>query len=222
MPRVIVASATRCTREPVGGEPHRQASAARAVSHVSSKARLDDVVQLRVHLGLLPEVLLEALHPLEVRDDDAAGVREHVGEDRARPCPRGSRRRPASTGPFAPSQMIDALTWSAFSSVITCSSAHGASTLDVEQEQLLVRDLLCVLRRPRACRARCLCANAAATSIPLRIVKRDVPSPRSRRRSRPPRAAAARGASRRCRSPARPRVMPARRPSRFATASRMQ
>src|SRR5919204_1917747 len=41
----------------------------------------DDVVQLRVHLGLLPEVLLEALHPLEVGDDDAARVRQYVGED---------------------------------------------------------------------------------------------------------------------------------------------
>src|SRR5919109_629809 len=30
-----------------------------------------DVVQLRVHLVLLPEVLLQALHPLEIRDDHA-------------------------------------------------------------------------------------------------------------------------------------------------------
>ena len=55
------------------------------VAHVSSNARVDDVVQLRVHLVLLPEVLLEALHPLEVRDDDAAGVREHVGQDEHAP-----------------------------------------------------------------------------------------------------------------------------------------
>ena len=41
----------------------------------------DDVVEVRVHLVLLPEVLLQALHPLEVRDDNAAGIREHVRED---------------------------------------------------------------------------------------------------------------------------------------------
>ena len=41
----------------------------------------DDVAELRVHLGLLPEVLLEALHPLEVRDDDAARVGEDVRQD---------------------------------------------------------------------------------------------------------------------------------------------
>src|ERR687895_2301207 len=40
----------------------------------------DDVVQPLVHLFFLPEVLLQPLHPLEVRDDDAAGVRKHVGE----------------------------------------------------------------------------------------------------------------------------------------------
>ena len=42
---------------------------------------VDDVLELGVDLVLLPEVLLEALHPLEVGDDDAARVREHVGQD---------------------------------------------------------------------------------------------------------------------------------------------
>ena len=51
------------------------------VAHVSSNARLDDLVQTGVDLVFLPEVLLQALHPLEVRDDDAAGVREHVRKD---------------------------------------------------------------------------------------------------------------------------------------------
>ena len=55
-------------------------SCLRVVSTSLEGAR-DDLVQPRVHLVLLPEVLLQALHPLEVRDDDAAGVREHVRED---------------------------------------------------------------------------------------------------------------------------------------------
>ena len=42
---------------------------------------VDDLLELGVDLVLLPEVLLEALHPLEVGDDDAARVREHVGQD---------------------------------------------------------------------------------------------------------------------------------------------
>ena len=46
------------------------------------------------------------------------------------------------TGPLAPSQMIDALTLSALSWVITCSSAQGASTSQSTSEQLLVRDLV--------------------------------------------------------------------------------
>ena len=50
------------------------------LGRLAERAR-DDVVQARVHLLLLPEVLLQALHPLEVGDDDAAGVREHVRED---------------------------------------------------------------------------------------------------------------------------------------------
>src|SRR5215475_9174618 len=41
--------------------------------------------------------------------------------------PRSSRISSAAgvTGPFAPSAMIFAFTWSAFERVITCSSAHG-------------------------------------------------------------------------------------------------
>src|SRR5919197_6271776 len=60
-------------RDAVGGDAHaRPAALARRPGLVEGAH--DDVVQLRVHLGLLPEVLLEALHPLEVRDDDAARV----------------------------------------------------------------------------------------------------------------------------------------------------
>ena len=51
-----------------------------SVPRLVERAR-DDRVQALVHLALRPEELLEALHPLEVRDDDAAGVREHVGDD---------------------------------------------------------------------------------------------------------------------------------------------
>src|SRR5581483_4696389 len=59
--------------EAVGGETH--AEVARLVHVPGLRERLvDDLLELRVDLVLLPEVLLEALHPLEVRDDDAARV----------------------------------------------------------------------------------------------------------------------------------------------------
>src|SRR5881628_2587926 len=55
--------------EPVGGEPHRRLSLLRDLPRLVERLR-DDLVQPPVDLVLLPEVLLEALHPLEVRDDD--------------------------------------------------------------------------------------------------------------------------------------------------------
>src|SRR3954468_6999566 len=64
-------------REPVRGQPHRR------LAILDGRARLveragDDVVQAAIDLVFLPEVLLQPLHPLEVRDDDATGVREDV------------------------------------------------------------------------------------------------------------------------------------------------
>src|SRR5436189_6071111 len=66
--------------EAVGAEPHRNVAVLVDGPGLVERAR-DDVVQLRVHLGLLPEVLLEALHPFEVGDHDAAGVGEDVRKD---------------------------------------------------------------------------------------------------------------------------------------------
>src|SRR5215217_5022917 len=67
-------------REPVRGHPHARALLLLRRDRLLEGAG-DDVVEPLVHLFLLPEVLLEALHPLEVGDDDAAGVRKHVRED---------------------------------------------------------------------------------------------------------------------------------------------
>ena len=64
---------------PVRGHAHARPDPLARLPRLLERAR-DDVVQLRVHLVLAPEVLLEPLHPLEVGDDDAAGVREHVGQ----------------------------------------------------------------------------------------------------------------------------------------------
>src|SRR5215218_6354604 len=64
-------------RDRVGRLPHGKGTLLVPAPGLRKRPR-DDVVQLRVHLGLLPEVLLEPLHPLEIRDDDPAGVREHV------------------------------------------------------------------------------------------------------------------------------------------------
>src|SRR2546423_1817226 len=76
--------------------------------------------------------------------------------------------RPAAgvVGPFAPSQTMCALMRSAFSTVIACSSAHGAST-----SQSSSRSSSCGIgaahARPASEPVRRLCASAARTSMPL-------------------------------------------------------
>src|SRR6185436_2591101 len=67
-------------REPVEAEAHRHALRLVNRPRLVERTR-DDVVELCVHLVLFPEVLLEALHPLEVRDDDTTRVGEDVRED---------------------------------------------------------------------------------------------------------------------------------------------
>jgi len=78
-------------------------------------------------LVLLPEVLLQSLHPLEVRDDDASRVDENVRKDQ-HPQLVENLVRGGVRGPLAPSATMRARTLPAFSSLTTCSSAHGAST----------------------------------------------------------------------------------------------
>ena len=41
----------------------------------------EDVFELLVHDGFLPEVTLAVLHPLEVGSSDSAGVGEDIGDD---------------------------------------------------------------------------------------------------------------------------------------------
>src|SRR5215218_2706849 len=71
-------------REPVGGHPHARSLLLLRHDRLLEGAG-DDVVEPLVHLFLLPEVLLEPLHPLEIGDDDAARIREHVREDEDAP-----------------------------------------------------------------------------------------------------------------------------------------
>ena len=54
---------------------------------------IEEALEARVDLVLLPEEGLQVLHPLEVGDDDAAGVGEDVRARRRRRC-RGGWRRP--------------------------------------------------------------------------------------------------------------------------------
>ena len=143
MPRVVVASATLCTARPYDASAHRHVALLHRRPRRIERLR-DDVVELRVHLGLLPEVLLEALHPLEVRHDHAAGVGEHVRQNEhahvVEDDVRGRRDRAVRALDDHPR-----LDCEAFSSVITCSSAHGAR-MSQSKEQLLVGDLLRALQ----------------------------------------------------------------------------
>ncbi len=151
-------------REPVRRHAQARLHRLSRLPGLLERAR-DDVVELRVDLLLAPEVLLEALHPLEVRDDDAACVREDVREDehaailedRVRCGRHGAVRALADEA---------ALTRSAFSSVITCSSAHGARMSHWSSTQLLVRHRLCV-REPGERPVLLLVRERHGTSMPF-------------------------------------------------------
>src|SRR5258708_9456961 len=64
-------------RERIGRQAHVDALVDRCMEDLVEGPR-DDVVQLRVDLLLLPEESLEVLHPLEIRHDHAARVRDDV------------------------------------------------------------------------------------------------------------------------------------------------
>src|SRR2546426_5467804 len=64
-----------------GGRPQARAFLGTERPHAVEGAR-HDLLQPCRDLALAPEVVLEILDPLEIRDDDAAGVREDVGDHR--------------------------------------------------------------------------------------------------------------------------------------------
>src|SRR4029077_7668984 len=68
----------------VGGDAHRHVPLFGRLPGLL-KGAAHDVVELCVDFGLFPEVLLQALNPFEVRHDDAASVRKHVGQDEHTP-----------------------------------------------------------------------------------------------------------------------------------------
>ena len=82
--------------------------------------------------------------------------------------PRSSRISSAVgvVGPFAPSQTIFAFTLSALSTVITCSSAHGASTSQSSRSSSSFV-IFSVPRRPASAPVSCLWAIALSMSIPF-------------------------------------------------------
>src|SRR5215210_6535455 len=133
----------------VGALPHRERTFLVHSPRLGERAR-DDVVQLGVHLRFLPEVLLQPLYPLEVRDDDAAGVREDVREheDSAvlQNAVRLRRHRPV--GALADDSGPDLV------GVVTGDHLlEGARREDValQEEKLVVRDLVAAvepLERP--------------------------------------------------------------------------
>ena len=66
------------------------------------------VGELGADLVAVPEEAAEVLHPLEVRDGDAARVREDVGQDGDAPLGEDRVAPRASVGPFAPSATMRA------------------------------------------------------------------------------------------------------------------
>ena len=159
-----------------------------------------------IDLLLLPEVLLEALHPLEVRDDDPAGVGEHVGKNHDAAILEdlvGGRRRRAVRA------LDDELR---LDPVGVLRRDHlleraGREDVGVELEQLLVRDRVGVLQ-PFEAPPSPACGRAPAARRCRSGCGRRPPSPRRRPPSRRPPGRIGRGSSRRCRSPGRRRACP--------------
>src|SRR6185312_1118958 len=136
-------------RKAVRRHAHRRVALLERRPRLVERAR-DDLVEPRVHLVLFPEVLLETLHPLEVRHDDTARVREHVGDDQHAVLledlvgGRGNRAvRALEDHPG-----LDAVCVVAGDHLL---ERTGCEHVAVEEEQLLVRDLLASLQiRDRA------------------------------------------------------------------------
>ena len=88
----------------------------------------------RADLVAVPEQAAEILHPLEVRDRDAAGVREHVrehedaalGEDRVAPRSTSARSRPRRRAARAMRSAFSSVTWS--SRAASTRMSHGSSS----------------------------------------------------------------------------------------------
>ena len=141
--------------------------AALARAQVSLNARVEMSFR-RVHLVLLPEVLLEALDPLEVGDDHAAGVREHVREDEHAPVLEdlvgGGRRRAVRA--LADDLGLDLVRVVRRDHLLERARREHVA---LEQEQLLVRDRL----RVRSARQRAgllLVRDRGLDVDPVRVV----------------------------------------------------
>ena len=100
------------------------------------------VAELLVDLALVPAEVLEVLDPLEVGDDDAAGVGHHVGDRRGRPCRRGSRRPSAWSGSSRPRRTMRRVERVGVAGVDHAAERGGDEDLALEREQLLGRDRL--------------------------------------------------------------------------------
>src|SRR6185312_1244551 len=100
-----------------------------------------DVAQLRVHLGLLPEVFLEALDPLEVRDDHAARVGEDVRQDQDALLLENlvPRRRDRAVRALADDLRLDLVGVLAGDPLFQSARREHVA---LEQQQLVVGDLL--------------------------------------------------------------------------------
>jgi len=89
--------------------------------------RADAALQFGVDGLQRPRKLLRVLDPLEVRDDDPAGVREDIGDDLDVP-PVSTSSAATVVGPLAASTIAEARRSLTLSAVITPSTAAGIST----------------------------------------------------------------------------------------------
>ena len=133
------------------------------------RTRRELLGELRADLVARPEEPSEVLHPLEVRDGDAAGVREDVrqdrdpalGEDLVR-LERGRAVRALGDQPRAQPRRV------VRRDLVLARREH--EDVAVELEQLLVRDPLARRRSLRASRARARTRGARRRRGPLRVV----------------------------------------------------
>ena len=112
------------------------------VSTISMKRADHDFLQSRIHFFGVPRQALLVLHPLEIADGHAAGVRQDVGQHGD-----AARARISSAcgvvGPLAASATMRALIASALCSVMTFSSAAGTRMSHFMVSSSSLRDARC-------------------------------------------------------------------------------
>ena len=112
------------------------------------EARHHNLFQLLVHLLLVPEIALPVLHPFEIRNSNAAGIGQNIGnhKDLLLGQNRIRDKRGRSVGAFAknlclnPVRVADVITFSRAAGISTSQSISSASSLSTSSAPRRIRE----------------------------------------------------------------------------------